>query len=487
MDQEVFNKRLENLSPRRREVLNQLLTGKSYEEIANKLDIVESTLRKHVSAIYDELVGDLFPEKSRIRFSDLEKLIHQYQPSLLNNSTPLPSPRDTYIERHPIDQVCQEEIRQPGALLVIKAPPKMGKTMLLSQVIKNIIQQEYRSVVLSVRLAAKNSFYTEDKQEKDKKNIDDLLYWLCTSVTQTLLLSGESIGNKDNHNISNQEQFKEFWETSLGDSPVKCTTYFEKYLLSRNKPLVLGLDDLDSLDFDSQFNNTVASDFFALLRTWHEKAAIRPIWDNLRLILVQSQDYTLNTLNRSPLANIGTHIKLEEFTEEQVKQLGSIYKLKLQNEQIKALMELVGGHPYLIHEAVQTVARWGTNLDKILQDATTETGIYGSYLVDLLRKLQLQIDKENKNMSRDLSLETNQENKTKLKNIQNMEVLKSSHSSLLESLKQLINHKEGKEFESRIKEILDELGLIKREGNLVFLRCELYRQYLKQQVTYLEN
>ncbi len=485
MDQEEFKKRLENLSPRRREVLNKLLTGQSYEAIAKSLGIAEGTLRKHVSAIYDELVGDQFPDKSRIRFSDLETLIHKYQPSLLKKSSPLPSPRDTYIERPPIERVCQQEIQQPGALLFIKAPPKMGKTMLLSQVIRNIPQEDYRSVVLSVRLAAKDSINTQTHQEEDKKNINDLLYWFCTSVTQMLLLSGETIGNKEKNNISNQQEFEKFWETSLGDSLVKCTTFFEKYLLSEKKPLVLGLDDLDFLDFDSQFNENIASDFFMMLRAWHEKAAISPIWDNLRLILVMSRENTLNSLNRSsPLANIGTHIKLPDFTQDQVTDLALRYQLNWKNEQIEKLMNLVEGHPYLIHEAMENIARWGKNLEDILENATTAAGIYNSYLLDILQQFKIEIDKDKKPVIANPTLD--EEKRTKNK-IEYQEKIGSLKSPLLESFKELINNREVKRLEPRIRDILDELGLIKLKGNLIILRCELYGQFFRQQLQYLEN
>lgn len=484
MDQEEFKKRLENLSPRRREVLNKLLTGQSYEAMADSLGIAEGTLRKHVSAIYDELVGDQFPDKSRIRFSDLETLIHKYQPSLLRKSSPLPSPRDTYIELPHIERVCQQGIQQLGALLVIKAPPKMGKTMLLSQVIRNIPQEDYRSVVLSVRLAAKDSINTQTHQGEDKKNTNDLLYWFCTSVTQMLLLSGETIENKNKDKISNQQEFEKFWKTALGPSPVKCTTFFEQYLLSADKPLVLGLDDLDFLDFNSQFNENVASDFFCMLRSWHEKAAISPIWDNLRLIVIQSKDYTLHTTNRSTFANLGIHIKLEDFTQDQVKKLALRYHLNWKDEQIENLMKLVEGHPYLINQAMENITRWGKNLEDILENAATAEGIYYIHLVALLRKLQIEINKDKKLAWENSYLDSKSENINEINDCEQIITLKST---LLESFKELVNNREVKKLEPRIREILDELGLIKPNGNLVIIRCELYRQFFQAQLQYLDN
>ena len=109
------------------------------------------------------------------------------------------------------------------------------------------------------------------KSEADSDVFADLdlfLKWFCASVAAELNL---------------EENIDTYWQGVLG-SKNKCTKYFQRYLLAAfDTPIVLGLDDLDLI---FQYPK-IASDFFGLLRAWHEKAKNEAVWKKLRLRLAR--------------------------------------------------------------------------------------------------------------------------------------------------------------------------------------------------------
>lgn len=328
-----------------------------------------------------------------------------------------------YLKRPPIESLCQEEILIPGALLRIKAPPKMGKTELMSRLINYATNQGYRGVDLKLRLA----------EETDFESLDKFLQWFCSSITQMLELK---LDNKVN----------ELWHKQLGNSKLKCMAYFEDYLLvDEDKPnLVLGLDDLDQV---YQYPK-IAREFLGLLRTWHEKAKTRPIWERLRLILVHTKEYTLLDINQSPF-NAGIPVELPEFSLEQVKDLVQRHKLNWDTTQIEQLMDMVGGHPYLVQQALEHFTRWGMKLEELLQKAPTDAGIYSDLLQEHLWNLQRNHQK---------------------------------YPKLDAAFKQVVTAEYPVELEPTLASKLDELGLVKWQGKAVEPRCKLYRLYFEERL-----
>lgn len=68
---------------------------------------------------------------------------------------------------------------------------------------------------------------------------------------------------------------------------MKCTNYFEKYLLPKiQTALVLVLYNVE-LIIEHQ---AIADSFFALLKAWRNKAANDNSWGKLRFVIVHSQD-----------------------------------------------------------------------------------------------------------------------------------------------------------------------------------------------------
>jgi len=283
----------------------------------------------------------------------LETTSNLTKPALLgelpNSSVELNS--QFYIERPPIEERCYQTIRQPGALIRIKAPRQMGKTSLLDRILDYAEQQGYATVRLNFLQAEADVF----------SSLNRFLRWLCVCISSKLKLDA---------------QLDEYWDQDRG-SIVNCTTYIQEHLLEQlDAPLVLALDEADRV-FQSP---DIAQGFFPMLRSWHEEAKTVDIWEELRLVVAHStEDYGSLDINQSPF-NVGSPVELPEFTSQQVADLAQRYQLDWDETQVQKFMAMVGGHPYLVRLGLYHLARQDVTLSKLLQDAPTEAGIYEAHL-----------------------------------------------------------------------------------------------------------
>jgi transcriptional regulator with XRE-family HTH domain len=318
-----------------------------------------------------------------------------------------------YIERPPTEEKCYKTLSQPGALLRIKAPGLMGKTSLMANLLGKMGHQGYRTVLLNLHYAEATDF----------SNLENFLKWFCVSVGKNL-------------NLPNR--LADYWDDEFSSSKVNCRGYFKDYLLpAAVSPLVLCLDEVERI-----FPHTdIASGFLGLLRAWHEEAKTNDIWKKLRLVVVHSTEvYVPLNINESPF-NVGVPIELPEFTPEQVKDLAHKYGFAWDIEQIKALMDMVGGHPYLVGYTFEYLnMNPGATLEKILQNAATEAGIYGNHLRHLWNLVQKDV-------------------------------------KLLDALKQVVTATENLHLQRIHAYQLNCIGLVHLFGNEVKIACELYSKY----------
>jgi hypothetical protein len=321
-----------------------------------------------------------------------------------------------YVERRPIESDCYKEIVKPGALIRVKAPRQMGKTSLMARILEHGATQGYQEVTV----------YFDQANRKLFADLDQFLQWFCVSVGRKLRLPNKLTDYRD-------EMFT---------SKDNCTAYFEEYLLAEiSQPLVLGLDKVD-LMFPHQ---TIASDFFSLLRSWHESAKHQKIWQKLRLVIVHSKEVDIPMdINQSPF-NVGLAIELPELNQAQVQNLVKRHGLNWNSDQVEKLMVMVGGHPYLVRVALYQIARTEITLEYLLQIAPTEEGLYRDHLLNHL-----------------FNLEKNQE--------------------LFKAMKQVVAAKAPVRIAPKEDLELLSMGLVKKKGNDVLPLCELYRQYFRDRL-----
>ena len=321
-----------------------------------------------------------------------------------------------YIQRPPIEKDSCETILRAGSLIRIKAPRQMGKSSLLS---RTLAYAKYKGNQVA-------HLYFQEADSDVFSELDSFLQWFCASIAAELNLD---------------DNLDQYWQGVLG-SKNKCTKYFQRYLLTvLDVPLVLGLDEVDLI---FQYPK-IASDFFGLLRAWHEKAKNEDVWKKLRLVIVHSKEvYIPLNINQSPF-NVGLPIELPELTLPQIADLVNRHQLNWQMTEVEKLMTLTGGHPYLVRQALYQIARGRIDLEKLLQLAPTEEGIYGNHL-----RRQLSYLKED--------------------------------AEMLEAFKELVSSDRPLQLESHVAFKLRSIGLVKFQGNQVVPMCSLYYQYFRESI-----
>lgn len=137
---------------------------------------------------------------------------------------------------------------------------------------------------------------------------------------------------------------------------------------------------------------------------------------------------------------------MPELTLAQVQDLVRRHKLKWTPEQVRQLMAMLGGHPYLVRVALYKIARGQITLEQLLKIAHLEEGPYYDHLRHHL-----------------LSLQEYPDLVVTLKNIV------TANSPIAE-----------KEVASVYK--LHNMGLVKIQNNTVMPSCELYRLYFRSRL-----
>ncbi|MBP0021743.1 MAG: AAA-like domain-containing protein [Cyanobacteria bacterium SBLK] len=391
--------------------VSNFLTGKpvdyvTFTEICQKL-----ALEWREIANMDFEVAD-FTEATDPEIPHLSDIHPDISPRYPDGLIPLNSP--FYLDRIPFEEQATREIRKPGALVRIKAPKEMGKTSFLLRILDSAQRLGYRITKLNL----------EQVDQAILQDGDRFLRWLCANTTRQLHL---------------KPRLDEYWDEDLG-SKISCTSYLEDYLLKQvNSSLVLALDEVHQVFEYPQ----VAKDFFPLLRSWYEEAKTLPIWQKLRLVVVHSTEiYVPLQLNQSPF-NVGLPIQLTHFNLDEVQQLAQCYELDWQGgEEAKQLMDMVGGHPALVHAAIYHLSRGEISLKQLLETAPTSAGIYQHHL----QRHRITLN-EQPELSRVLYT-----------------VMNAAEPVLLDPIQ---THK------------LSSMGLIKQSRDKVTPSCKLYRQFFK--------
>lgn len=329
-----------------------------------------------------------------------------------------------YVPRYPLESLCYEHLLHPGSLIRIKAPKLMGKTLLIEQLLIKAAKHGYRTVSLSLEMAERKTHCT---------NLNKFLRWFCFNVSRELHLPSE---------------IDEYWDEEGMGAKVSCTTYLEEYLLAdAQTPLVLCLDDVDVLFPYPE----VYEDFFGLLRSWHEKARSRSNWKKLRLVIAHATDvYIQLNINQSPF-NVGLPIQLPELTREEVEVFARQYGLAGDSYLVDSLMQLVGGHPYLLKMAFSHLTSYpDLTLEQLLVEAVTDAGIYSHHLRDHWLSLQ-------------------------------------QESKLMAAFQTVINSDKPVKLETISAYQLQSMGLVKLAGNEIEPRCQLYCNYFAEVIANHSN
>jgi len=266
-----------------------------------------------------------------------------------------------YILRPADEDFCNAIARQDSIVLV-KGPRQVGKTSLLARGLQEARKNGAAVVLIDFQQFSSTAFETAEK---------------------LLLAIGEVIA----HQLEVSPAPHQTWSSFLGPS-----SNFERYLrteLFAKVPtnLVWGLDEVDRL-----FNFDYASEIFGLFRSWHNLRALDPQgpWHRLTLAMAYATEAHLfiTDLNQSPF-NVGTRLKLDDFTLEQVMDLNQRYGGPLlDNVEASRFHKLLGGHPYLTQRGLYEMVRGKASLQAIEEQAGRDEGVFGDHLKRMLISLE---------------------------------------------------------------------------------------------------
>jgi AAA-like domain len=418
------------LAPERLNSLQELVLrycwqDKSYQVIADEsgyafdyVRVVGSQLWQRISSVLGEKVT-----KNNIRsvFRQItSKTFKERFASLEVPDRPVSSSSPFYIDRPDLEEPALYELDRPGVLICIKAPEKFGKTSLMLRLLDRANSLGYKTVRINWQQADTDIL----------NDLDRLLRWFCANITLQLGL---------------KLKLDEFWHEDLG-SKVNCTNYLENLLEQINRPLVIGLDEVNRL-FE---NRHTAKDFLFLLRFWHEESSNSLNWQKLKLIVVCATEFhAALDLDRSS-CNIGLGVKLTGFNLTQAYQLAERHNLNWIDSDrgeyyLMSLLTMTNGHPYLMRLAFYELARQKIDIEQLLKEAALETGIYSNILRNYLLILQ-------------------------------------KYPELSKAFKQVIVVDKSTRLYSLAAYKLESMGLITLTGDRVTMSCDLYRTYFSDRL-----
>ncbi len=219
-----------------------------------------------------------------------------------------------------------------------------------------------------------------------------------------------------------------------------------KHLLKelRGTQLLLAMDEVERM-----FTSPFRSDFFSMLRSWHNNRARGDDWTRFNIALVTSTEpyQFINQLNQSPF-NVGAVVELKDFTPGQVGDLNQRHGNPLSLEQASKISALLGGQPYLTRKSLYLVASKRKTFDDILKNACEDEGPFGDHLRNHLFRMS-----------------DYQELKTGL-----MQVIKYQRCS-----------------DEHVFFRLRGAGLVKRVGNEVLPRNSLYAEYFSKRLSLISK
>ena len=310
------------------------------------------------------------------------------------------------------DEKLKRNIAKNGTTITIRASRQTGKSSLLVRGIHHV-RASTNVVYLDLQSIEHSAF----------ESPDNFLKYFAGAITRKLRLDIAMVN--------------QIWRDKLGPQD-KLVKVMEEYVLPRSdRQLVLAIDEADRM-LAVPFH----SDFFALLRSWHNYRAIDPLWNKLNIAMViATEPYLLiSNLNQSPF-NVGIQLNLEDFSRVQTRELNLRHGQPLKEEELESFFDLLNGHPYLTRKALYLLVSENWTWKNLVQHAADDQGPFAD---NLRRQLWF---------------------------IQKDEVLQSV---LRQILKQ---HKSNNDIEVWR---LMRAGLIKGIGDHYSCRCGLYERYFRK-------
>jgi hypothetical protein len=256
-----------------------------------------------------------------------------------------------YVERD-IDALACRAILKDGVTVRVEGARQTGKSSLLARLFQHARDEKLQAVYIDFQILDKRQF----------SDLDTLLLHLARLIAAKM---------KPNRQPS------AYWDSGLGAKD-KLTEFIAGEILDHlEKPLVLLFDEVDRVFEFAEYR----SDFFGLIRSWHNARARDPLWQRLNLVLAYSTEARelIRDGNQSPF-NVGEVFTTSDFAAAQVRRLNEKHGSPVKEKQVNTLIKLLAGHPFLIRKSLYEMAAARKDFQTLLRSAYDDDGPFGDHL-----------------------------------------------------------------------------------------------------------
>jgi DNA-binding winged helix-turn-helix (wHTH) protein len=271
----------------------------------------------------------------------------------------LPVDSPFYIERD-VDAKVHLAVQVHDSVVLLKGARQTGKTSLLARVLARVRSHHEHAVITDMQKLAVEA----------RVEIDSFLRALAREFGESLELDVD---------------IEAGWEPRRSASS-NFERFVRRVLSVQDRHIVWCIDEADRL-----FRRPYATEFFSLLRAWHNERALEPDspWLRLTIVIAYATEAHLFIIdaNQSPF-NVGTKFELLDFTHEQIMDLNSRYGFPTDEAGASELEALLGGHPHLIQFAFYELLARPCSPTELSRIAADEDGPFAEHLRHLLRTLE---------------------------------------------------------------------------------------------------
>lgn len=270
--------------------------------------------------------------------------------------------KKTYLSRD-LDRQLKRGIERGETIIRVKGGRQMGKSRLLD-----------RGVDIAKTLHA-----TVARTNFQRKNVSQL---------RSIDVLYADIMDEIASQLGFEQSADDFWLRRKTPN-ANLENFFLKHVLPAvGGQFVWVLDEVDRL-----MEFSYSDDFFALLRTWYNDARDpdNP-WSRATILMAYATEDTLiKNIHQSPF-NVGVSLLVEDFNAAEVKEFTQKCKVRLDADQVRQFIDLVGGHPFLVERGLEKLAEWEKDSVQdpfalLLATSLMESGPFGDHLYAMLGRL----------------------------------------------------------------------------------------------------
>jgi hypothetical protein len=265
-----------------------------------------------------------------------------------------------YIRR-PTDDNAFYEVQKHRGVVNIIGPRQAGKSSLIAQIINwiNTMEGVIRIAVIDF----------QSMPEKYFESMERLWFSIANRIAIQIKLKGWN---------------EKKWKINA-DYDYNVLNFFDKIFEENENPLVICFDETETV-----FSFPIKDEFFKSIRSYHSRGAmLDPCLGKLRWVLATSTEpaFYIKDLNQSPF-NIGYRAELNVFSPHEVNEFSRRHGLVLDTNDLKRIMDYVGGVPYLVHTIFYNRVRHPESSDKIFEVKGYGGKIFREHLERFLKHFQ---------------------------------------------------------------------------------------------------